>query len=303
LLHDLPAIWVAEKPDIVLAQGDTTSVMATALACFYSGICFGHVEAGLRTGDLQNPFPEEFNRYMAARIATLSFAPTAAARDNLLREGLDPTTIILTGNTVIDALHWSLANGVNPDVSGPDGRRIMLVTLHRRESLGPPLTRILAAIRKLAARNQDLRVIYPLHPNPLAARPAREALQAMSGVQLCQPLDYPALVAILQHSYLVLTDSGGLQEEASALGIPVLVARQTTERPEVLDLGVGRLVGTDTEPIVAAVQELLDDESAHQSMARVVSPFGDGRASVRICDALMRWKDTTQRGPGLLSIQ
>ncbi len=286
LLEGLPSVFRKVAPRIVLAQGDTTTVMATALACFYSGIRFGHVEAGLRSGNLRDPFPEEFNRVLASRAATINFAPTTQARTNLLREGVDPDSVFVTGNTVIDALHWVVARGIPLPLPIPPDQRVLLVTLHRRESIGPPMRRVFDAIRRLAERNRDLLVVYPLHPNPLVSGPARAALGRMSNVMLCPPLDYPGLIAVLRRAHLVLTDSGGIQEEAPSLGKPVLVARETTERPEAVDAGLARIVGTDSDRIVAEVQRLLDDPAAYAAMVRPVSPFGDGHASERIGDAL-----------------
>jgi UDP-N-acetylglucosamine 2-epimerase (non-hydrolysing) len=289
LLHGLPPIWRAVEPQVVLAQGDTTTVMTTALACFYSGIGFGHIEAGLRSGHLRDPFPEEFNRVVASRLAKLNFAPTRCARDNLLREGADPASVFVTGNTVIDALHWVVAQAPESPVHLPQDRRVLLVTMHRRESLGAPMERVFAALRQLVNRNDDLLVIYPLHPNPNVAVPARNALGEVPRVILCPPLDYPGMIAVMQRAHLVLTDSGGIQEEAPTLGKPVLIARETTERPEAVETGVACLVGTSTERIVRAAQRLLDDANAYDAMVRTVSPFGDGRASARICDALAAW--------------
>ena len=286
LMNGLPGVFRATEPRIVLAQGDTTTVMATALACFYSGIAFGHVEAGLRTGDIRDPFPEEFNRVMAARVAALNFAPTPQARANLLREGVDPETIFVTGNTGIDALHWVAARDTPVPMSIPADHRVLLVTLHRRESIGAPMQRVFAAIRQLVLQNPDMTVVYPLHPNPLVANPAREALGGLPRVILCPALDYPGLVAVLRRAWLVLTDSGGIQEEAPTFGKPVLVARETTERPEAVEAGVARIVGTDTDRIVKTAQHLLDDPVARSAMVRPISPFGDGKASPRIGDIL-----------------
>ncbi len=286
LLQGMPAVFHAARPDMVLAQGDTTTVMATALACFYSGIPFGHVEAGLRTGNLRDPFPEEFNRILASRLATLNFAPTDTARANLLREGVDPGRIHVTGNTVIDALHWTLARGVALPVPIPDHRRVLLVTLHRRESFGAPMLRVFAAIRRLVEQNPDLLVVYPLHPNPNVRIPAQDRLGGIDRVLLCPPLDYPGLIAVMQRADLVMTDSGGLQEEAPSLRKPVLVARDTTERPEAIEAGVARLVGTETERIVVAAQHLLDDRAAYAAMVRDISPFGTGQAGAQIGDVL-----------------
>lgn len=284
LLLGLPPVFRQTEPQVVLAQGDTTTVMATALACFFSGIAFGHVEAGLRTGNLRDPFPEEFNRVAASRLATLNFAPTDRARANLLREGADPGRVFVTGNTVIDALHWVVARGVASPIAVRPDQRILLVTPHRRESFGRPMERVFAAIRQLVERNPDLVAVYPLHPNPEVSIPARKQLGGLDRVVLCPPLDYPGLIAIMQRAWLVLTDSGGIQEEAPALGKPVLVAREATERPEAIAAGIARLVGTETDRIVAAAQCLLDDPAAYDAMARLVSPFGDGHASARIGD-------------------
>ena len=286
LMNGLPTVFRQASPDIVLAQGDTTTVMATALACFYSGIPFGHVEAGLRTGDINDPFPEEFNRVMAARLAALNFAPTPRARLNLLREGVEASTILMTGNTGIDALHWVAARGTPGPMPIAAEQRVMLVTLHRRESLGAPMRRVFAAIRELILRNPGLTVVYPLHPNPMAANPAREALAGLPRLFLCPALDYPDLVAVMRRAAVVLTDSGGIQEEAPSFGKPVLIARETTERPEAVEAGVAQIVGTDTAAIVDAAQRLLNDPAAHAAMVRPVSPFGDGRASQRIADSL-----------------
>jgi UDP-N-acetylglucosamine 2-epimerase (non-hydrolysing) len=286
LLSGLPPVLDTVAPHMVLAQGDTTTVMATALACFHGDIPFGHVEAGLRTGNLRDPFPEEFNRVVASRTAAVNFAPTDQARRNLLREGVEPGRIHVTGNTVIDALHWVVASGMPAPMEIPSGKRVLLVTLHRRESIGAPMRRIFIAIRRLIEYNPDLLVIYPLHPNPLVSEPARDMLGSLPGVMLCPPLDYPGLIGILRRAHFVLTDSGGIQEEAPTFGKPVLVARETTERPEAVDAGVAALVGTDSDRIVAAAQRLLRDPHSYAQMVCSASPFGDGHASVRIADIL-----------------
>ena len=286
LLDGMPAVFREAAPKIVLAQGDTTTVMATALACFYSGIDFGHVEAGLRTGNMRDPFPEEFNRVVASRAAAVNFAPTAWSQANLLREGVAPDSIFVTGNTVIDALDWVVARGLPMPLPIPAAARVLLVTLHRRESIGAPMRRVFAAIRRLVERNPGLLVVYPLHPNPLVSGPAHAALGRLPRVMLCPPLDYPGLIAVLRRAHLVLTDSGGIQEEAPSFGRPVLIARETTERPEAVDAGVACLVGTDSDRIAEMAQRLLDDPAAYASMVRAVSPFGDGQASARIGDIL-----------------
>ena len=228
---------------MVLAQGDTTTVMTAALACFYRKIPFGHVEAGLRTGDLQNPFPEEMNRVVAGRLARWHFAPTESARQNLLKEGVDDGAIHVTGNTVIDAL-LSVADR-RPEIGVPldPDKRLILVTAHRRENFGDPFREICRAIRQLAETNPDVQVLYPVHPNPNVKDVAQELLGGCPGITLCPPLDYLPFVGAMQRAYLILSDSGGVQEEAPALGKPVLVLRQETERPEAVDAGVVKLVG------------------------------------------------------------
>lgn len=286
LLERLPSVLEAERPHIVVAQGDTTTVLATAMSCFYLGIPFAHVEAGLRSGDLQQPFPEEFNRIVADRLAEVHFAPTAAARAHLLQEGIEPDRIHITGNTVIDALLWMAERAPPLHLPIPDDQRLMLMTLHRRESFGEPMRSVFAAVRRLAKANPDLDVVYPVHPNPNVRGPAYEYLGNLDRVHLCDPLDYAQLVTTLKRSHLVLTDSGGIQEEAPALGKPVLVTRETTERPEAIHAGVARLVGTDEDCIVDAVQHLLDHPAAYTAMARGISPYGDGRAAERIADRL-----------------
>ena len=289
LLQSLPAALRLAQPDIVLAQGDTTTVMATALACFHEAIPFGHVEAGLRTGDMRDPFPEEFNRVLTGRLARLNFAPTGQAESNLLREGTDPASIFVTGNTVIDALQRirTLARP-NPVPLSP-GQRLMLVTLHRRENFGAPMRRIFAAVKQLVQQNPDLVVVYPTHPNPAVQGPARAALSGLDRVLLWPALEYPELIAVLQQCHLVLTDSGGIQEEAPSFGRPVLIARAVTERPEAVSSGAALLVGTDQAGVVTAAQRLLDDPVVYAAMAQCRSPFGDGNASSRIVEILRRF--------------
>ncbi len=279
------------QPDWVLAQGDTTTVMATALLAYYHRIRFGHVEAGLRTGDKWQPFPEEINRRMAGVIADLHFAPTAQARRNLLRENVPPEAIRVTGNPVIDALHWAARQpfewAVSPLRGLPEGRRLILVTAHRRENFGQPLENICAALRQLAARG-DVHLVYPVHLNPRVQEPVYRLLGDAPNISLLPPLEYLPLVHLLKRSALVLTDSGGLQEEAPGLGVPVLVLREVTERPEGVQAGTVKLVGTDTARIVAEASRLLDDPQAHAAMAQAVNPYGDGRAAERIVAALLQ---------------
>jgi UDP-N-acetylglucosamine 2-epimerase (non-hydrolysing) len=240
-----------ERPDVVLAQGDTTTVLATGLACFYRRIPFGHVEAGLRTGDLANPFPEEMNRTVASRLARFHFAPTAASRENLLREGIPDAAIHVTGNTVIDALLQVAERDVPIGPALDPGKRLVLVTAHRRESFGAPLREVFTALRALADRNPDVQVLYPVHMNPNVSTPARELLGGHPRIVLCDPLEYAPFVSAMKRAYLIVTDSGGVQEEAPALGKPVLVLREETERPEAVAEGVVKLVGTSADAILA----------------------------------------------------
>jgi UDP-N-acetylglucosamine 2-epimerase (non-hydrolysing) len=276
----------AERPDVVLAQGDTTTVLATGIASFYRRVPFGHVEAGLRTGDPANPFPEEMNRSIASRLARFHFAPTAAARRSLLREGIEDAAIHVTGNTVIDALLRVAEREVPIGVALDPGKRLVLVTAHRRESFGAPLRAAFTALRALAARNPGVQILYPVHPNPNVAGPAREILGGQPGIVLCEPLEYGPFVSAMKRAFFVITDSGGVQEEAPALGKPVLVLREETERPEAVAEGVVKLVGTSEERILEEAQRLLDDASAHRAMARGVSPYGDGHAAERIVGVL-----------------
>lgn len=289
IFERIDPLLVAEKPDLVLVQGDTTSVMCAAMACFYRRIPVGHVEAGLRTGDLDNPFPEEMNRLIAGHASAIHFAPTATARANLLAERHDPATVHVTGNTVIDALL---------DVTGRDracaysrpGRRLVLVTAHRRENFGAPFEAILDAVAELHDSHPDVDFVYPVHPNPNVRGPAHARLGGLERVSLIEPASYEDLAGLIKASHLVLTDSGGIQEEAPALGKPVLVLRSETERPEAVEAGVAKLVGTDRRRIVAEASRLLTDPAAYGRMARGVSPYGDGRAAsriVRLCGAFL----------------
>lgn len=286
LLLELDDVLLAEKPDAVLAQGDTTTVMAVALACFYHRIPFGHVEAGLRTWDIKNPFPEEANRVIAGRLARWHFAPTESSRQNLLREGVSGKEIIVTGNTVIDALLMTASKAAELSIVLDNGKRLVLVTSHRRENFGEPFNNICRALRSLAERNDDIQILYPVHPNPQVKDVAHELLGGCSNIILCEPLDYAPFVAAMKKAYLIISDSGGVQEEAPALGKPVLVLRAETERPEAVDEGVVRLVGADPERILAEAQRLLDSKEEYARMARGVSPYGDGKAAERIVSVL-----------------
>lgn len=286
LLLELDEVLLAEKPDVVLAQGDTTTVMTVALACFYHRIPFGHVEAGLRTWDMQNPFPEEANRVIAGRMARWHFAPTESSRQNLLREGVSDADITVTGNTVIDALLMTASKELEVGIALDATKRLVLVTSHRRENFGEPFRNICRALMTLAERNPDVQILYPVHPNPNVKDLAHEMLGNCSNVILCEPLDYAPFVAAMKKAYLIISDSGGVQEEAPALGKPVLVLRDETERPEAVDMGVVKLVGPNYERIVEEAQLLLDDATAYSAMARGVSPYGDGKGAGRIVKVL-----------------
>lgn len=288
LLIRLEEVLASERPDAILAQGDTTTVLATALASFYDRIPFGHVEAGLRTGDIANPFPEEMNRVVASHLTRWHFAPTRFAADKLLAEGYPAADVHVTGNTVIDALYHVAATDPGTGLDLDPSKRLILMTLHRRENFGEPLLRICDALARLVADNPDVQMVLPVHHNPNVRGIVRERFGAMDRVILCEPLDYTAFVAAMKAATLILSDSGGVQEEAPALGKPVLVLRETTERPEAVEAGVTRLVGTRAEPIRAAAQELLDDPAAYAAMARCESPYGDGKAAGRIVETLRR---------------
>lgn len=279
----LEAMIGKHKPDVVLAQGDTTTVLVTALTAFYLGVPFAHVEAGLRTGNLQAPFPEEFNRIAAGRLAGWHFSPTQRAVDNLRREGVDPARIFLTGNTGIDALRLTLARIDKPPADGRNLRRILL-TAHRRENQGERMAAICRAVTMIVREFEDVEFIIPVHPNPAAAA-SFEALKSHARVRLSPPLGYPQLVTEMARAHLILTDSGGIQEEAPFIHKPVLVLRDVTERPEAVEMGVARLVGADTPALVDAVRQLLTDKAAYAKMASGGSPYGDGYAAERIADA------------------
>ncbi len=286
LLLDLDDVLAAEKPDVVLVQGDTTTVMTAALASFYHRIPIGHVEAGLRTGDMQNPFPEEANRVIAGRLARWHFAPTESSRQNLLREGVADSAIVVTGNTVIDALLMTASRELTLDIALDPNKRMVLVTAHRRENFGEPFRNICRALHDLAVRNPDVQFLYPVHPNPNVKDVAHEMLGRCANFHLCEPLDYAPFIAAMKRAHFIISDSGGVQEEAPALGKPVLVLRDETERPEAVDAGVVKLVGSDYQRITSEAQRLLDDDVAYRAMARGVSPYGDGHGAERIVRVL-----------------
>jgi UDP-N-acetylglucosamine 2-epimerase (non-hydrolysing) len=290
-LERLRPVLEQEQPDWVLVQGDTTTTFAAALAAFYLGIRVGHVEAGLRTGDKRRPFPEEINRRLTSHVCDLHFAPTPRSRENLLQEGISLRSIHVTGNTVIDALFYIRDRCANslPAIPGLErwqpGRRMILVTGHRRESFGEGFRRICNALREIALRD-DVELIYPVHLNPNVQEPVRRILGSPPNVFLIEPLDYVPFVALMDRSYLILTDSGGIQEEAPSLGKPVLVLREVTERPEAVEAGTVKLVGTDPEKIVRETVRLLEDSGEYQRMSRAHNPYGDGKASGRIARIL-----------------
>jgi UDP-N-acetylglucosamine 2-epimerase (non-hydrolysing) len=283
-----------EPPDLMLVQGDTTTTFAASLAAYYHHIPVGHIEAGLRTGKKYDPFPEEVNRRVTTHLADFHFPPTEVARKNLLSEGVTPEDILVTGNTVIDALLLTQARlaeepSLAVDALGRvDGLRIILVTAHRRESFGVPFRRICEAVRAIAERRRDVLVVYPVHLNPNVQAPVREILDGVPNVRLLAPMDYVSFVACMQRAYILLTDSGGIQEEGPTLGKPVLVMREVSERPEAIAAGTACLTGTDPEKIVRTVSSLLDDPAHYKEMTSRPNPYGDGRASERIVQFLIR---------------
>jgi len=293
VLTKLDPVLAQEKPDWVLVQGDTTTVMASALSAFYHRVKVGHVEAGLRTFNKYHPFPEEINRKIATAICDLHFAPTETSRANLLREGVPDKTIVVTGNTVIDTLHMAVKMPYDP-ASGPLrdvpwDKRIILVTVHRRENFGQPMENICHALRNIAeAYHDDVHLVYPVHLNPNVQEPVKRILGDVPNITLTEPLEYLPLVHLMKRAKIVITDSGGIQEEAPGLAKPVLVLRETTERPEAVDAGTVRLVGACCEEIVRWTRRLLDDASAYDAMARVVNPYGDGMAAGRVAEALLK---------------
>ncbi len=286
------------RPDMVLVHGDTSTTFATTLAAYYQQIAVGHVEAGLRTGNIYSPWPEEANRKLTGALARLHFAPTDQSRANLLAENVEPSTIHVTGNTVIDALLWVRAKleadiALAEEMAGRfagilrDGSRVVLITGHRRENFGGGFERICAAIAGLARRYPDADFVYPVHLNPNVREPVNRILQGVSNVHLIEPLDYLQFVYLMNRSHIILTDSGGIQEEAPSLGKPVLVMRETTERPEAVEAGTVLLVGTDEEQIAQGVCRLMDDQAAYEAMSFAHNPYGDGHACQRIVQSLL----------------
>ena len=298
----LDPVLESVHPDWVLVQGDTTTVMAASLAAFYRGIKVGHVEAGLRTGDKRQPFPEEINRRITSVVADLHFAPTQTSRENLLREGVADWRIRVTGNTVIDALHQITGTAMPKQLAGwlrdwgvsSGEKRMVLVTAHRRENFGEPIIRICEALQRLVTEHEDICIVYPVHLNPNIQEPVYRMLGDVPRINLIDPQDYITLVHLLKNAHLVLTDSGGIQEEATGLGKPTLVLRDVTERPEGLEAGVLKLVGSDPDTILAEASRLLDDTSAYTTMARAANPFGDGKTAGRIVQALLDYQETSR---------
>ncbi|WP_222889104.1 MULTISPECIES: non-hydrolyzing UDP-N-acetylglucosamine 2-epimerase [Enterobacteriaceae] len=296
ILEGLKPILESFKPDVVLVHGDTTTTIAASLAAFYQRIPVGHVEAGLRTGDLSSPWPEEANRTLTGHLAMYHFSPTQNARQNLLRENILDKQIFVTGNTVIDALFWvrdTVLNNENlhSELAArypflDESKKLVLVTGHRRESFGQGFEQICHALVDIAAKHQDVQIVYPVHLNPNVSEPVNRILGHVENIILIEPQDYLPFLWLMTHAWLILTDSGGIQEEAPSLGKPVLVMRETTERPEAIEAGTVRLVGTDRQRIVEEVTHLLQDNDAWQAMSRAHNPYGDGQACERILHAL-----------------
>ena len=287
ILSSIKSVLEEVKPDTVLVHGDTSTTFVTALACFYLQIPVGHVEAGLRTYNIYSPFPEEFNRQAVSIVSEYNFAPTENAKANLLREGRDGSKIYVTGNTAIDALKTTVRDDyTHPELEWAAGSRLILITAHRRENLGEPMHHMFRAIRRVMDEHPDVRAIYPIHMNPVVRRAADEELGGCDRIHIIEPLEVLDCHNIMAKSYMILTDSGGIQEEAPSLGKPVLVMRDTTERPEGIAAGTLRLVGTDEEVIYDNFRRLLEDKDAYNAMARAANPYGDGLASRRIADIL-----------------
>ncbi|MCQ2799794.1 MAG: UDP-N-acetylglucosamine 2-epimerase (non-hydrolyzing) [Bacilli bacterium] len=297
ILHGIKGILEEAKPDIVLVHGDTSTTFVTALACFYLQIPVGHVEAGLRTYEIYSPFPEEFNREAVGIVSTYNFSPTSMAKENLLREGKKPESIYVTGNTVIDAMaHTVKEDYTHPEIEWAKGSRLIFITAHRRENLGEPMHNMFRAIRRVLDEHPDVKAVYPIHMNPLVRKAADEELGDCKQIHIVEPIEVFDCHNFEARSYLILTDSGGIQEEAPAYGVPVLVMRDTTERPEGVKAGTLKLVGTSEEMIYEEFTKLLDDEDEYKKMSKACNPYGDGHASERIADILegkeyQEWKN------------
>lgn len=289
ILNRIKVVLENEKPDVVLIHGDTSTTFATALACYYLQIPIGHVEAGLRTYNIYSPYPEEFNRQAVSIISQYNFAPTEMSKNNLLKEGKKPETIFVTGNTAIDALKTTVRKDyTHPELDWANGSRLIMITAHRRENLGEPMRHMFRAIRRVMDEHPDVKAIYPIHMNPAVRKIANEVLGDDDRIHIIEPLDVLDFHNFLNHSYLILTDSGGIQEEAPSLGKPVLVMRDTTERPEGIVAGTLKLVGTNEENIFRNFKLLLEDNAAYTKMSNANNPYGDGLASKRIADILVK---------------
>ena len=289
ILERIKSVLDEVKPDIVLVHGDTSTTFVTALACYYTQTDVGHVEAGLRTYDIYSPFPEEFNRQAVSIISKYNFAPTERAKNNLLKEGRDPNTIFVTGNTAIDALKTTVREDyTHPELEWAKGSRLITLTAHRRENLGEPMRHMFRAIKRIIDETPDIKVIYPIHMNPVVRSAANEIFGGCDRIHLIEPLDVLDFHNFLARSYLILTDSGGIQEEAPSLGKPVLVMRSTTERPEGVEAGTLKLVGTNEETIYSAFKTLLENENEYKKMSKASNPYGDGHTSERIADILTK---------------
>ena len=289
VLDGMKEVLEKEKPDVVLVHGDTTTTFATALTCYYMQIPVGHVEAGLRTYDVFAPYPEEFNRQATGIVTRYHFAPTALSRENLLREGKNPDHVFVTGNTVIDALKTTVREDfTHPELEWAAGSRLILLTAHRRENLGDPMHHMFRAIRRVIVEHPDVKALYPIHMNPVVREAAAAELDGCDRIRLIEPLEVLECHNLMARSYLILTDSGGIQEEAPSLGKPVLVMRDVTERPEGIAAGTLKLVGTEEETIYREFSRLLDDREAYDAMAHAENPYGDGHACERIADILTR---------------
>ena len=287
ILNRIKAVLEEVQPDVVLVHGDTSTTFVTALACFYLQIPVGHVEAGLRTYNIYSPYPEEFNRQAVSIISAYNFAPTELSKENLLREGKNPDTIYVTGNTAIDALKTTVREDyTHPDLEWAKGSRLIMITAHRRENLGEPMKHMFRAIRRVCDEHPDIKAIYPIHMNPVVREIADSILGDDERIRIIEPLDVLDFHNFLSRSYLILTDSGGIQEEAPSLGKPVLVMRDTTERPEGIKAGTLKMVGTDEEVIYQNFKQLLEDEEAYRAMSTASNPYGDGFACKRIADIL-----------------
>ena len=289
VLNSIKEIIEKEKPDVVLVHGDTTTTFTAALACFYLKVPVGHVEAGLRTYNIYSPFPEEFNRKVVSIVAQYNFAPTELSKSNLLKEGVADTKIWVTGNTAIDALRTTVKEEYSDDnLQWAEGSRLITITAHRRENLGQPMRNMFRAIKHVLDEHKDVKAIYPIHMNPIVRQTAHEIFDDDDRIRLIEPLDVLDFHNYMHKSYLILTDSGGIQEEAPSLGKPVLVMRDTTERPEGIDAGTLKLVGTQEETIYEEFTKLLDSKIEYEKMAKAANPYGDGHASERIADILCR---------------